>query len=36
MKASQASRARDGWACLPQGCGDGGRSGGNIERRALQ
>jgi site-specific DNA recombinase len=31
-----ASQRHEGWSCLPQGYDDGGRSGGNIERPALQ
>src|SRR5271169_4840971 len=30
------SQRHEGWSCLPQGYDDGGRSGGNMERPALQ
>jgi site-specific DNA recombinase len=30
------SQRHEGWACLPQAYDDGGRSGGNLERPALQ
>src|SRR5213595_581081 len=30
------SQRHEGWACLPQPYDDGGRSGGNLERPALQ
>jgi DNA invertase Pin-like site-specific DNA recombinase len=30
------SQRHEGWSCLPQGYDDGGRSGGNLERPALQ
>jgi site-specific DNA recombinase len=30
------SQRHEGWCCLPQGYDDGGRSGGNLERPALQ
>jgi site-specific DNA recombinase len=30
------SQHHEGWSCLPQGYDDGGRSGGNMERPALQ
>src|SRR5712672_4486436 len=30
------SRRQEGWSCLPQAYDDGGRSGGNLERPALQ
>src|SRR3981189_3902819 len=30
------SQRHEGWSCLPQAYDDGGRSGGNMERPALQ
>ncbi len=30
------SQRHEGWSCLPQAYDDGGRSGGNLERPALQ
>src|SRR5947208_15332594 len=31
-----SSQRQEGWSCLPQAYDDGGRSGGNLDRPALQ
>ena len=31
-----SNQRREGWSCLPQAYDDGGRSGGNLDRPALQ